>query len=172
MGIRTDAFRLQKLNDSSEKPRHAALCWSRFFSVLDRNVFEITEKNQVISVRMSENIPPRLMNTVMASFNTTVQQLTELSQRPKCISKMTEMCQRQKKQDWCLTNSIRTRERRRCVYGNRKAWTTEGNFLPFGSDLCVCSCDIAPPPHRPLLPRCRPLNTNTPLLGFGLPTAV
>ena len=27
-----------------------------FFSVIDRNVFEITEKNEVSSVRMSENI--------------------------------------------------------------------------------------------------------------------
>jgi len=27
-----------------------------FFSVIDRNVFEMTEKNSVITVRMSENI--------------------------------------------------------------------------------------------------------------------
>jgi len=38
-----------------------ASCWVvgvnlGFFSVIDQNVFEITEKNLVISVRMSENI--------------------------------------------------------------------------------------------------------------------
>jgi len=34
--------------------RKAVGTW--FFSVMDRNVFEMTEKNLVISVRMSENI--------------------------------------------------------------------------------------------------------------------
>jgi len=35
------------------------------------------------------------MNTVMASFDTTVRQMTEISQWPKCLSKkMTKMCKR------------------------------------------------------------------------------
>jgi len=45
-----------------------------FFSVIDRNVFEMTKKI-VISVREY-----RLMKTVMASFGTTVRQMTEMFQ--------------------------------------------------------------------------------------------
>jgi len=41
----------------------------------------------------------RPMNTVTATFNTTVRQMTELFHWPKCLSKkMTEMSQRKKKQ--------------------------------------------------------------------------
>jgi len=32
------------------------VCYKLFFSVIDGNFFEMTEKNYVISVRMSENI--------------------------------------------------------------------------------------------------------------------
>jgi len=44
-----------------------------FYSVIDGNIFEIGEKNQVISVRTSEN---RQMNTVTPSFNATMRQMT------------------------------------------------------------------------------------------------
>jgi len=44
---------------------------------MDRNFFEMTEK--VTSVRISENI--KLINTVTASFYTTVRQMTEMSQQ-------------------------------------------------------------------------------------------
>jgi len=48
------------------------------FLVLDRN-FLMIEKNYVNSVKMSDNI--RLVNALTASFNATMGQLTEMSQR-------------------------------------------------------------------------------------------
>jgi len=38
----------------------------------------------------------RLENNVMASFETTVRQITEMFQCPKCVSKMTKMCSEKK----------------------------------------------------------------------------
>jgi len=48
-----------------------------FYSVADRNVFEMTEKNK--SFR-SECLKVQAKNTVAASFNTTVGQMTEIFQ--------------------------------------------------------------------------------------------
>jgi len=48
-----------------------------FFSVIDRNVFDMTKKI-VISVRMSDKY--RLINTATASLNTTVRQMTAMFQ--------------------------------------------------------------------------------------------
>jgi len=47
------------------------------FLVIDRNVFEMTEKN----CRFGQNVRKyRLVNTVTASFYTTVRQITEMFQ--------------------------------------------------------------------------------------------
>jgi len=63
---------------------HTAVC-----SVLDRNVFEMTEKN----CHFDQNVwKYRLMNTCTASFDTTVRQMTEMSQWPKCHSKKWPKC--------------------------------------------------------------------------------
>ena len=49
---------------------------------IDWNVFEMTEKSKAISVGMFET---KGKNTFMASFNTTVRQITEMFQWPKCL---------------------------------------------------------------------------------------
>jgi len=54
---------------------------SLFFLVKDRNVCEIPK--QIESFRSEY----RLMNTVMASFDTTARQITEMAQSPKCLRK-------------------------------------------------------------------------------------
>jgi len=49
-----------------------------FFSVIDGNAFQMTEKKLS---HFGQNVSKyRLMNTVTASFNTTVRQMTEMSQ--------------------------------------------------------------------------------------------
>jgi len=53
--------------------RYLQIC---FFSVTDRNVFEMTEKKPF----RSECLKIQLMNTVMASFDKTVKQMTEMFQ--------------------------------------------------------------------------------------------
>jgi len=70
-----------------------------FFSVIDRIVFEITEK---IKSNFRQNVRKcRLMKTVTVSFGTTVRQMTEISQE-----KMTEMSQRKNKQIRSRVSSI------------------------------------------------------------------
>jgi len=70
-----------------------------FFSVIfrskKRNVFEMTEKIKPFWLDVWKY---KLINTVMASFNTVVRELTEIYEWPKCLvsAKMTEMSQRKK----------------------------------------------------------------------------
>jgi len=60
-----------------------------FFSVIFRLTTEMIYKwpKKVSLVRISKIMPSRLMNTAMASFNTTVRQMTETFQWPKFLSK-------------------------------------------------------------------------------------
>jgi len=75
---------------------YSSVFWNKsvaklFSSVIDRNVFEMTEKNfsfksfqSEISSHFSLNVwKYRLMNTVMASFHTTVRQMTKMFQRKR-----------------------------------------------------------------------------------------
>jgi len=65
------------------------LCTCFFLSVIDRNVFEMNEKN---FSHFGQSVKKyRLMNTVTISFNTIVRQMTEMSQQ-----KLSKMSQRKK----------------------------------------------------------------------------
>jgi len=62
---------------------HKHICW--FFLVIDRNVFEMTEKLSHFGQNFWKYRP---RNTVAASFNTTVRQMTKMFQQKllKCFS--------------------------------------------------------------------------------------
>ena len=76
---------------------------------MEQNVFETTK----ISIHFGQNVwKYRLMNIAAASFITTVRQMTEMFQWPKCLSKKWPKCLRKKSRYVVAGNFIMFREKR------------------------------------------------------------